>query len=68
MPHTPTDQLNEALGQIIREALVRREPVDVPGLGTFRVDRRSSEMIEGENGDLVMRPPRDEVVFIPDFQ
>ncbi|MEZ4699003.1 MAG: HU family DNA-binding protein [Rhodothermales bacterium] len=63
-----SEQLNEALGHVIREALIRREQVDIPGLGTFRVDRRSSEMIEGADGELVMRPPRDEVIFIPDFQ
>jgi nucleoid DNA-binding protein len=68
MSEAQSQQISEALGNVIREALIRREQVDIPGLGTFRVDRRSSEMTENADGALVMKPPRDEVVFIPDFQ
>ncbi len=68
MSDAQSQQISEALGNVIREALIRREQVDIPGLGTFRVDRRSSEMIEDADRALVMKPPRDEVVFIPDFQ
>lgn len=68
MSDAQSPQISEALGNVIREALIRREQVDIPGLGTFRVDRRSSEMTEDADGALVMKPPRDEIVFIPDFQ
>jgi nucleoid DNA-binding protein len=68
MPDALSENIHDTLGQLIREALLRREAVEVPGFGTFRVDRRASELTKGPDGELVMRPPRDEVVFIPDFQ
>ncbi len=60
-----SDQLNETLSDVVREALANGQDVLVPGLGTLRVEHKPSEMIEDENGQIVMRPPRDEVVFDP---
>ena len=60
------DQLKETLADVVREALSNGQTVLLPGLGTLRVEHKPSEMIEDENGQVVMRPPRDEVVFDPD--
>lgn len=62
------DQLKETLADLVREALANREEVTLPGLGTFRVHHMPSEMIEAEDGRIVMHPPRDEVIFIPETQ
>ena len=60
------DLLKETLADVVREALAKGQNVSLPGLGTLRVEHKPSEMIEDENGQIVMRPPRDEVVFDPD--
>ena len=59
------DQIKESLADVVREALANGQDVLLPGLGTLRVEHKPSEMIEDENGQIVMRPPRDEVVFTP---
>lgn len=66
MMTTTLDQLKETLADVIREALANGQDVSLPGLGTLRVEHKPSEMIEDENGQIVMRPPRDEVIFDPD--
>lgn len=38
----------------------------VPGLGTFRVEHLESRIERREDGQIVMRPPRDEIRFIPE--
>lgn len=65
MTTTTLDQLKETLAEVIREALANGQTVELPNLGTLSVEHKPSEMIEDENGQIVMRPPRDEVVFTP---
>lgn len=59
----PRDQVTSVLADIVRESLARGEEVVVPGLGTFRVEHRSSRIEEQPDGQIRMEPPRDEVVF-----
>ncbi|MEM8485499.1 MAG: HU family DNA-binding protein [Bacteroidota bacterium] len=66
MTTTTLDQLKETLADVVREALANGQDVQLPGLGTLRVVHKPSEMIEDDNGQIVMRPPRDEVVFEPE--
>ena len=66
MTTTTSNLLKEALADVVRDALANGQAVLLPGLGTLRVEHKPSEMIEDENGQIVMRPPRDEVVFDPD--
>lgn len=54
-----------ALVEVVRETLARGEDVHLPELGTFRVAYRPSEAEELPTGDVVMRPPRNEIVFAP---
>jgi nucleoid DNA-binding protein len=62
-PDLPT--VAGALSRCVREALERGEPTEVPGLGAFRVEHRSSQMEEPEEGGFSISPPRDEIVFEP---
>ncbi len=59
------DQAVAALVEVVRETLVRGEDVDLPELGTFRVEYRPSEAETLPTGEVVMRPPRNEIVFSP---
>ena len=60
-----SDQIKETLADVVREALANGHDVSIPGLGTLSVEHKPSEMIEDESGQIVMRPPRDEVIFTP---
>ena len=59
------DQTVSALVAVVREALERGEEADIPGLGTFRVEYHPSAAEELSTGEMVMRPPRNEIIFSP---
>ena len=59
------DQAVTALVKVVHETLVRGEDVHLPELGTFRVEYRPSEAEALPTGEVVMRPPRNEIVFSP---
>lgn len=61
-----SDQLKEILADVVREALMHGENVSLPGLGTLSVEHKPSEKVEDEDGQIIMRPPRDEVIFHPE--
>lgn len=56
----------QAVTALVRHALERGEPVDIPEIGTFRVEHRSSSIEEQPDGTLVMYPPRNSIAFDPD--
>jgi nucleoid DNA-binding protein len=55
-----------AFSRVMRKKLENGETVEVPGLGTFSIEHRSSQMKENADGDSYMAPPRDVVTFEPD--
>ncbi len=55
-----------AFARVMREKLENGETVEVPGLGTFSIEHRPSEVEEDADGDTRMAPPRDVVTFEPD--
>ena len=57
------DQAVSALVAVVREALVKGERVHIPELGTFHVEYQPSRAEELPTGEVVMRPPRNEIVF-----
>lgn len=59
------DEAVAALAAVIRDALVQGEEAHIPELGTFRVEYRPSATEELPNGEVVMRPPRNEIIFSP---
>ena len=54
-----------ALVTVVRETLERGEEASIPGLGTFRVEYQPSAAEELSTGEVVMRPPRNEIIFSP---
>jgi nucleoid DNA-binding protein len=65
MPDTVTDDVLRAFGEVIRDHLMRRDGVAVPGLGTFEVRHHPSRVTETESGQRFLQPPADLVVFEP---
>ncbi len=57
------DQAVSALVTVVREVLENGDDAHVPGLGTFRVNYQPSMTEELPTGEVVMRPPRNQVVF-----
>ena len=66
MAKVSRDEAVAALAETIRETLEAGEAVHVPELGTFRVIFRPSAPEDQPDGSVVMRPPRNEIVFDPD--
>lgn len=58
--------LETTLVQLIRDHLIKTREAIVPGLGTFKVDRSPSKIEENGEGQIVMKPPREEVIFFPE--
>lgn len=56
----------KAFAKVMREQLENGETVEVPGLGTFSIEHRPSQMKENADGEKVMAPPRDVVTFDPE--
>ncbi len=52
-----------AVTAAVRDALMEGLPVEVPGLGTFRVRHRPSRVDTRPDGTEEMLPPRDVVEF-----
>lgn len=65
MPDTVTDDVLRAFSEVIRDRLMRRDDVTVPGLGTFEVLHHPSCVVETEDGQRLLEPPADLIVFEP---
>lgn len=55
-----------AFVRVVREKLEEGETVEVPGLGTFRVEHQPSELQEHPDGENCMVPPKDVIHFEPE--
>lgn len=66
MPDVSQDALSRALVDVLRDALLDGEDVEVPGLGTFHVHHEMSRVREHPDGRIEMQPPRDVVAFAPE--
>lgn len=64
-PDDASDATAQALAKIVRRMLVRGESVDLPGLGTLDVRHERSTIEERADGEILLRPPKDHVVFTP---
>ncbi len=56
----------KAFTDIIRDQVVRKNEVEIKGLGTFRQQHIRQFQQQRTNGQVVMMPPKDVVQFIPD--
>lgn len=66
MPVISRDQVVTALARAFHEALAEGREVELPGLGSFRVEHHHSRLLEGEDGSMVLTPPEDTIVFEPE--
>lgn len=55
-----------AFSELIREEVIKRNKVDIKGLGSFRLSHRKQGQQQFEDGRVVMVPPKDEIIFTPD--
>ncbi len=63
MAQISTEQVANALADLVRDGVLEGRTVDVPGLGSFHVEHIPSRLGEDERGRAVVLPPRDTVVF-----
>lgn len=61
-----TEQVAAAFTEVLRDRLSRRQEAHIPKLGTFRVLHEISQIQEGEDGSIHMKPPRDVIAFSPE--
>lgn len=61
---TPSKQeFAAALAEIVQHQLTHGEQVQVPGLGSFRVAHQPSQLEEQPDGEFIIKPPSDTIVF-----
>lgn len=60
------NEFAEAVGEVIREEVVRGNEVEIRGLGVFRLEHRNQHQKQFDDGRVVMMPPQDRIAFIPD--
>ena len=64
---TPSrEQVERALADRLLGSLTAHQPAHVPGLGTFNVVHQTSLRQHTANGNVLLTPPRDEIVFTSD--
>jgi myo-inositol catabolism protein IolC len=66
MEASSLDDTAEALATVARRMLVLGEPVDLPTVGTLEVRHERSTIEERDDGETILHPPKDHVVFTPD--
>ena len=66
MESLSSEDIATALATVARQALIRGESVELPPLGRLAVRHERSTMEERPDGETILRPPKDYVVFIPD--
>lgn len=67
MPSPSAHDVIHAFARVIRKQLADGQSVEVPDLGTFRVEHQSSEIEEHEDGETSLSPPQDVVEFESDL-
>jgi len=60
------EDIIDAFAEAVRESLENGTPIEAPGLGHFDIEHRQSQMIETDDGEARMAPPRDVIKFRPD--
>ncbi len=56
----------KAFREIVRKEIIKKNTVEISGFGRFEVIHQKQHQKKKENGQLVMMPPRDFVVFSPE--
>ncbi len=58
-------QVEHALAEIVRETLITRQNIQVPGLGNFRIVHRAATRVCTKRGGMEFIPPRNKIRFTP---
>lgn len=66
MPVSVSEDVRRAFAAALRERLMQRDPVAVPGLGRFVPRHEPSRVVVVESGRRTLLPPTDLVAFEPD--
>ncbi|MDZ7716574.1 MAG: HU family DNA-binding protein [Balneolaceae bacterium] len=56
----------KAFAEVIKEKISQKQPVEIEGLGVFRVEHQKQYQQQFDNGRVVMMPPKDQVLFKED--
>lgn len=59
------DSIREALIAVFREELIKKKTIEVDDLGTFKTVHIKQYQKQDPNGDLVLMPPKDYILFTP---
>jgi nucleoid DNA-binding protein len=63
MESSKEERFAQAFTDVLKTALTRRGSVDVPGLGQFSTEHRSSDFSESPDGSIMLAPPEEGIVF-----
>ncbi|WP_171032885.1 HU family DNA-binding protein [Fodinibius saliphilus] len=56
----------KAFSEVVREEVIRKNEVQVDGIGSFQFEHRKQFQKQHENGRVVMMPPKDTINFEPE--
>ncbi|HEX6982959.1 MAG TPA: HU family DNA-binding protein [Balneolaceae bacterium] len=55
-----------AFSEVIREEVAQKNEVKLEGLGSFNFEHQKQIQKQYKNGRVVMMPPKDRIIFIPE--
>ncbi len=58
----------KAFREVVREEVVKKNKVQIEGLGRFEIQHNKQHQKKMENGQVLMMPPEDVVIFTPENQ
>lgn len=58
-------EIAKALTEIIRNHAIKKNSVNIEGLGTFRAVHRKQHQAQYQNGRVLLIPPKDYLTFTP---
>lgn len=56
----------KAFKQVVREELIKKNSVELEGLGRFELIHKKQHQVKNDDGQVVMMPPSDVVEFTPE--
>lgn len=56
----------KAFAEVIKEKVSQKQPVQIEGLGVFRIEHHKQYQQQFDNGRVVMMPPKDQIIFKED--
>lgn len=67
LPESEVEDILKTFWDIFRESLLDGDFVEIPGLGTFKVQHMNSlKEIDQETGHTILNPPKDFIEFTPE--